>query len=176
LLIKEGHKIPNIKLSAIDGSQFDSDLLLGKKYLITFFRFATCPFCNTRLAALVNNRDKLGNDFEIIAIFESQIDHLQRHASKHFAKFPILADPARKYYREFNVEKSMLGMFKGMIFRMPTLLKGMLSGYIPREISSRMLIMPLSLLVDKKGVIQSIYQGQDEGDHMPMEQIIKFAS
>jgi hypothetical protein len=67
-------------------------------------------------------------------------------------------------------------MFKGMIFRMPTLLKGMLSGYIPREISSRMLIMPLSLLVDDKGVIQSIYQGQDEGDHMPMEQVVAFAS
>ena len=176
MLIKKGDKVPNIKLSAIDGSQFDSELLLGKKYLVTFFRFATCPFCNTRLAELVNNRDKLGDEFEIIAIFESQLDHLQKHASKHFAKFPILADPARKYYREFNVEKSVLGMFKGMIFRMPTLLKGMFSGYVPREISSRMLTMPLSLLVDDKGVIQSIYQGQDEGDHIPMQRVVEFAS
>ena len=42
--MKIGDTIPQIKLPAIDGLQFDNQSLKGKKYLITFFRFATCPY------------------------------------------------------------------------------------------------------------------------------------
>ena len=35
--------------------------------------------------------------------------------------------------------------------------------------------MPLSLLIDEKGIIQAIYHGKDEGDHMPIEQVIEFS-
>jgi len=155
-----GKKIPQISLPAVDGSQFDSTSLLGKKYLLTFFRFATCPFCNMRLAELVQIKKELGDDFEIVAIFQSEIEHLKKHSNKHFANFPILADPNKQYYEMFDVNNSLSGMFKGMIMRMPTVIKGMSRGYIPREISKRLLIMPLSLLVDEQGVIQSVYQGK----------------
>jgi peroxiredoxin len=170
-----GQAMPQIILPAIDGSQFDNYSLKGKKYLLTFFRFATCPFCNMRMAQLVQTKPELGEDFEIVAIFESEIDHLKKHANKHLAKFPILADHGRKYYELFGVKKSVIGMLKGMVFRMPTAMKAMLRGYLPHEVSSRFLIMPLSLLVDEQGVIQAIYHGKDEGDHMPLEQVKKFS-
>jgi hypothetical protein len=35
--------------------------------------------------------------------------------------------------------------------------------------------MPLSLLVDEQGIIQSVYQGKDEGDHLPLDRVITFA-
>lgn len=50
----------------------------------------------------------------------------------------------------------------------------MMHGYIPKEISSRLLIMPLSLLIDEHGIIQEIYHGKDEGDHMPLTQVDAF--
>jgi peroxiredoxin len=171
-----GQTIPQIILPAIDGSQFDNYSLKGKGYLLTFFRFATCPFCNMRMAQLVQTKPKLGDDFEIVAIFESEIDHLKKHANKHLAKFPILADYERQYYKLFGVKKSVLGMLKGMLFRMPTALKAMFLGYLPHEISSRLFIMPLSILVDKEGVIQNIYYGKDEGDHIPLEQVVEFST
>jgi peroxiredoxin Q/BCP len=62
-----------------------------------------------------------------------------------------------------------------MIMRMPTAITGMFRGYIPLEISRRLLIMPLSLLVDEQGIIQSVYQGKDEGDHLPLDRVITFA-
>ena len=170
-----GQTIPNIQLSSIHNSSFNTDELKGRRYLVTFFRFATCPFCNMRIAQLINKQPKMGENFEIVAIFESNIDHLKKHASKHTSKFPILADPERQYYKQFGVKKSFLGMLKGMIFRLPTALSGILKGYIPMEISSRFLIMPLSLLIDEKGIIQAIYHGKDEGDHMPIEQVIEFS-
>ncbi len=173
--MKINQTMPQIILPAIDDSQFDSHSLIGKNYLLTFFRFATCPFCNMRMSQLVRAKSELGEDFEIVAIFESEIEHLKKHANKHFAKFPILADYERQYYQSFGVKKSLTGGLKGMLFRLPTLMTAMFRGYLPREISSRALIMPLSLLVDKQGVIQAIYHGKDEGDHMPLEQVVEFA-
>jgi len=170
-----GQKIPQISLPAVDGSQFDTTSLLGKKYLLTFFRFATCPFCNMRMAELIQLKKEFGDNFEIVAIFQSEMEHLKKHSNKHLASFPILADPEKQYYEMFDVHNSLSGMFKGMIMRMPTVIKGMSRGYIPLEISSRLLIMPLSLLVDEQGIIQSVYQGKDEGDHLPLDRVVTFA-
>lgn len=172
--MKIGETMPQIKLPAIDGLQFDNHSLKGKKYLLTFFRFATCPFCNMRISQLIKAKSEMGENSEIVAIFESEIEHLKKHANKHLAKFPILADHKREYYQLFGVKKSVMGMFKGMLFRMPTLIKAMFQGYIPHEVSSRAFIMPLSLLVDEQGVIQAIYHGKDDGDHIPLEQVMSF--
>jgi len=175
LTMSIGDTIPQIILPTINGSQFDSRSLEGKKYLLTFFRFATCPFCNMRITELNRIKPELGENFEIVAIFESELEHLKKHANKHHAKFSILADPGRKYYEKFGVKKSVIGMFKGMIFRAPTAIKGMFRGYIPLEVSSRYFNMPLSLLIDEQSVIQTIYYGKDEGDHIPLEQVVSFA-
>ena len=87
--MQSGDLAPPIQLSAIDGNVFDSRSLAGRRYLVTLFRFASCPFCNRRMAELVRRRDELGEDFEIIAIFEADVGHLQKHASQHLAVFPV---------------------------------------------------------------------------------------
>ncbi|MDH5229925.1 MAG: redoxin domain-containing protein [Gammaproteobacteria bacterium] len=170
-----GQTLPQIILPAIDGSEFDSRSLKGKRVLVTFFRFATCPFCNLRVSQLLRAKDELGDKFQIVAIFESELEHLKKHANKHMAGFPILADYDHKYYEMFGVKKSLIGMVKGMLFRLPSLFKSVLSGNIPREISSRLLIMPLSLLVDEHGIVQEIYHGKDEGDHIPIDRVLDFS-
>ena len=129
-----------------------------------------------RIAQFKKAKTEMGEKFEIVAIFESNIKHLKRHANRHHAEFPILADYKRKYYKLFGVKRSLIGMFMGMLLRMPTLIIGLLKGYIPLEISPRVLTMPLSLLVDEQGVIQTIYHGKDEGDHIPLEQVMSFAN
>ncbi len=172
--MKISETMPQIKLPAIDGLQFDNHSLKGKKYLVTFFRFATCPFCNMRIAQLKRAKSEMGENFEIVAIFEAKIEHLKKQANRHHAGFQILADHKREYYKIFGVKKSLIGMFKGMLLRMPTLILGLLKGYIPLDISPRILTMPLSLLVDEQGIIQTIYHGKDEGDHIPMKQVMSF--
>lgn len=105
-----GQKIEEILLPAIDGSQFDNKNLRGKRYLLTFFRFATCPFCNMRLAQLVNLKMELALQLlehtEIVTVFSATLGHLQHHASKHVTQLPILADEHNKYYEKFGVKKS----------------------------------------------------------------------
>ena len=170
-----GEKIKNIVLPAIDGSTFDMDMLKGKPFMLSFLRFATCPFCNLRVNQLVKRFDEFGEDFTIIAIFDSSIDHLKKHASGHKAPFPILADQENVYYQKYGIEKSLFGMLKGMILRFPTLIKGMLKGYLPNLFKANLIIMPADFLVDREGRIQVAYYGADEGDHLPFDQIKAFS-
>lgn len=75
-----GDLVTPISLPAIDGSQFNIDLLKGWRYMLSFFRFASCPFCNLRVHQLVSRFDELGEDFTVVAVFDSPLDNLQAHA------------------------------------------------------------------------------------------------
>ena len=172
--LKAGDKLTNIKLPAIDGTIFDSDSVKGKPIMLSFFRFASCPFCNLRINELVRRFDEFGDDFTIIAIFDSPLDNLARHTAGHKAPFPILADESNKYYREYSIERSVLGVIKGMLFKMPRLLKGMFKGYVPLVIKGSLTTMPADFLIDRNGVIQTAYYGKDEGDHLPIDLVKEF--
>ncbi len=175
MTLKKGDKIIPIRLPAIDGTDFDSAALNGKRYLLSFFRFATCPFCNLRLHRLIEARDSFGPDFKIVTIFESPLGHLQKYAGRQRAPFPILADPQWEYYRKYGIRHSLGGMFKGMLMRFPTLMKGMFAGYIPLPVRGSLLTMPADFLIDENGTVQTAYYASDEGDHLALETIREFA-
>ena len=147
----------------------------GRPLMISFFRFASCPFCNLRVHDLVKRFEELGDNFCIVAVFDSPLDNLQKHAVGHRAPFPILADPENYYYRAYGIEHSAGGVIKGMVTRMPTLIRGMAKGYVPTTIQGSMTTMPADFLIDEEGVIQFAHYGRDEGDHLPFTQIKAFA-
>jgi peroxiredoxin len=173
--LTSGEKAKHIKLPAIDGSTFETESVKGKPFMLSFLRFASCPFCNLRVNELVRRFDEFGNDFTIIAVFDSPLDNLTRHAEGHKAPFPILADENNKYYREYGIEHSVLGTLKGMFLRMPTLLKGMFKGYIPTIIKGSMTTMPADFLIDRESIIQIAYYGKDEGDHLSFDSVKEFS-
>jgi len=170
-----GTSVTNIILPAIDGSIFDLHSIKGKPFMLSFFRFASCPFCNLRLAELVKRYDEFGEDFTIVAIFDSPLANLIQHAEGHHAPFVILADEKNTYYQQYGIEHSIIGVIKGMFFRLPTMLKGLAKGYIPMTIKGRITTMPADILVDRDGVIQQTYYGKDEGDHLAFEQVKTFS-
>ena len=160
-----------IQLPGLDGAVFDLASQQGKPYMLSFFRFASCPFCNLRMHELVTRFGELPDGFNIIAVFDSPLDNLQRHAGKHRAPFPVLADQDKHYYRLYGISHSVTGVMKGMLLRMPRLLYGMLvKGYLPLTIKGSMTTMPADFLIDGNGIIQLAHYGRDEGDHLPFEQ------
>jgi len=171
-----GDQIDDLSLPAIDGTQFNLDQVKGRRYMISFMRFAACPFCQLRIHQLQSRWQEIGEDFTVIAVFDSSLENLQKHAQKQTAPFPILADESGEYYQKFSIKHSVSGMLKGMMLRMPTLLYAMfLKGYLPSSIKGDMTTLPADFLVNEKGVIDTIYHGKDSGDHMPFEQIKVFS-
>lgn len=173
---KPGKKIGNIRLMAIDGSAFELDSLKGKRFMLAFFRFAACPFCNLRIHELVTRHGELGSNFTIVAVFDSSLGNLQKHATRHHAPFPILADEHNVYHREYGIEYSLLGTLKGAITRMPSVLNAIFAkGYFPTSIKGRLTTMPANFLVDETGMIHTAHYGKDEGDHLPFERVKAFS-
>lgn len=171
-----GDTMTPFSLPAIDGSLFDSDSLKGGRYLLSFFRYASCPFCNLRLHELVTRYQELDNSFTIVTVFDSSLENLQRHAQKHHAPFAILADQDNACFKLYEIEHSLPGMLKSMIVRLPALLDAMLlKGYMPWRIKGSITRMPADFLIDENGIIQTAYYGKDAGDHLAFSQIKAFA-
>jgi peroxiredoxin len=177
---KIGDKVGQIRLQALDGSMFELSSLQGRPFMLSFFRFASCPFCNLRMHHLVQRFGELnqaGERFTIVAIFDSSLENLREHAERHHSPFPLLADVRGTYYAQYGIEHSVAGVLKGMLMRMPTLLYAMFGkGYLPTKINGDMTTMPADFLIDAGGTIRMAYYGRDEGDHLPFEVIQRFAN
>ena len=171
-----GDKVVEFRLPAIDGAEFGLEQVKGKRYMLSFMRFAACPFCQLRIHQLITRWQELGDNFTVIAVFDSSLENLQKNTTKQYAPFPILADEQAIYYHKFAIKHSVSGMFKAMLFRMPTLLHAMVvKRYFPFSLNGSVTTLPADFLVDENGVIETIYYGKDSGDHMPFEQVKAFS-
>ena len=124
-----GQKLDEIKLPSINGDIFNIKKTNGKKTLLTFYRFATCPFCNLRIQEITSRLDELGKDFEIIAIFNASPEHLEKTMQKHNAPFTILADENFEYFSKYEVEKSFTKLLIGSVVGFFRLLKASAKGF-----------------------------------------------
>lgn len=175
-MLRPGSSIIPFTLPSLDGSPWQLSNLEGKPYMLAFFRFASCPFCNLRLHQLISRLDKLPKEFTIVAIFDSSVMELQRYAERHDSPFPILADEAGIIHRQYGIRHSWFGVLKGMLIRFPSLIYALFKkGYLPFSIGGRMDAMPADLLVDRQGIIREAYYGSDEGDHLSFERIQEFS-
>lgn len=170
-----GQQAPEFNLMDINGKEFKHESLKGKRYLLTFYRFAACPFCNLRLHKIISEYDTYGRDFEVVAVFDSPLKNLQRFAERHNSPFPVLADENNSIHKLYRIEHSALGVIKGIILRFFSLSKAMLRGYIPWRIKGDITGMPADFLVDENGTIQTTYYADDEGDHIPLHLVRQFS-
>ncbi|MCK5250337.1 MAG: redoxin domain-containing protein, partial [Spirochaetaceae bacterium] len=51
--ILAGAAVTDFTLPDLDGRDFRLSSLAGRRYHLAFFRFASCPFCNLRVNALI---------------------------------------------------------------------------------------------------------------------------
>jgi len=174
--LQPGTHAPDFALPAVDGTTFRTDAMRGRRYLLAFFRFASCPFCNLRVRELTLARPQLPADFGVVAVFASPIDSLRSQAKRHDLWFPVLSDEPGNSYAAYGVERSAAGVVRGMLLRAPTLMHGIARGYLPVASHGAFTVMPADLLVDERGVIAHAHYGADEGDHLPLHEIVRFAN
>lgn len=173
---KPGDSVGRWLLPNLDGTVFDSDCLRNTRFMLSFFRFAACPFCNLRIHELVERFAEFGDDFTVVAVFDSPLENLRRYADRHRAPFPILADEENVCYRAFGIEHSVGGMLKAAVLRFPSVLDGIFAkGYLPTALQGRLDTLPADFLIDAQGVIRLAYYGRDIGDHLPFAQAKAFA-
>jgi peroxiredoxin len=176
-MLQTGDIAPGFSLQDMAGTTVRLSDYRGKKVLLCFFRFATCPFCTVRFVRLAQETERYSAmGLEIVAVFESSREYIQEYLGRRPLPFPVIPDPEGVLYAAYGVKKSMSGLLFGM-FRMPTLLRALFDPQFRMgKPDSSILRIPADFLIGADGTVEESYYGSDIGDHMPFRRIDEFAA
>lgn len=169
--ISKGQNIISFQAVDILDKVQSPEKYIGEKWMLSFFRYASCPACNLRIHELLisyYNWNEKG--FSIIAVFESPKQSILQYLNKHNIPFPIIPDPDLHLYEIYGVKTSWIGYILGA----KTVLKGINKGFIPGKMEGKKNIIPADFLIDENGIIQAAYYGKHIGDHIPINVIESF--
>jgi hypothetical protein len=100
---------------------------------------------------------------------------VQRFVARRPRPFRLVADPQMAVYGPYGIGRSMLGMLRAMMGRLPRLMRGLRLGpsRLPAGDPS---LMPADFLIDERCYVRRAYYGRDLGDHLPMTEVHAFAA
>jgi peroxiredoxin Q/BCP len=164
---------PVLELSDI----YDEPIAIGKagrRTLLCFFRDPACPFCNYRIYELTHHHQALAQrGLDIVAVFNATPAEVKRFVARHPRPFRIAADPQARAYAAYGIEQSLGGKLRGILTRVPTLLKGLrIVGLAGLRTSN---LMPADFLIDEHGRIVETHYGADAGDRIAFARVESFA-
>lgn len=175
--LKIGDKIDEMSLPSIDGTTFDLGNLKGKKALISFYRYSSCPFCHLRINETIKNKKEFGENFEAVAIFDCKFDDLVKSSRKHDGKLTILCDDDRQYFDKFSVQNSILKVTFGILFRVDRMVVALSKGFSPlSSMSGAFFGVPADILINEEGIVERVLYGSHTADHIPMKEVIEFSN
>lgn len=170
-----GDSAPDFQVEDIFGNLIGLQDFLGRKLLISFYRYASCPLCNLRIQELIARSEDYSNkNFAMIAFFQSPLESIRHYVGKQDAPFPIIADPHRRVYKQYGIESSILGAVVAGFEWNPRMRAAHRAGYNYGKMEGDLLLVPADFLISEDLVIYSAFYGKDIGDHMPFETIEAF--
>lgn len=174
--LQVGDNAPNFNLPAIDGTMFDMSAMKGKRVILTFFRFSSCPFCNIRIHRLLKRWDEFSDDVVMVGVFDANIEELSKRMKRHPPPFSVVADETYEHFLKNDVKKSLFRVLLAP-FRAPlTMLEAMFRGYIPLTLSiSKLSTIPVDILIDENGKVVRAHYCKDTVDHIPIDELIAFS-
>ena len=171
-----GVAAPDIMLPSTDGSTFKMSDYLGKRVILTFFRFSSCPFCNIRIHRIVKRWNEFSDDTVMVGVFDAKIGELTKRMKKHRAPFTIVADESYEHFAKNSVSKSFGRFLMGALRSPLTFMQATLKGYFPLTLSlGKLSIIPVDILIDEQGKVVKAHYCKDTVDHIPIDELIAFS-
>jgi peroxiredoxin len=163
------------KVTDIFGSERALTDYEGKKLMLSFYRYASCPLCNLRIARLIQRYPEFHKrGLHMLTFFQSPRDSILQYVGRQDAPFPIVADPERKIYRIYRVESSWGGYARSLtnISRWHDAI--IRNKFRPGRMEGDKALIPADFLIGPDLVIKRAYYGKEIGDHMPLDEIEAF--
>ncbi|HVA54576.1 MAG TPA: redoxin domain-containing protein [Gammaproteobacteria bacterium] len=167
-------KAPDFDVIDVRGNRIRLSNYRGRRVMLSFFRDASCPFCNFRCYELTHScKEWRQRGLEIIAFFHSDDADILHYMARYPRPFIIIGDPNLEIYVKYGIERSLWAVLRGTMLHIHRMLRGMTKGPLPR-MSADQLLVPADFLIDERGLIQEVYYGRDIGDHIPITRIRTF--
>jgi hypothetical protein len=139
------------------------------KVHLQFRRFAGCPVCKLHLRTIAQRHGELVSAGILeIAVFHSSAEIMRRHEV--VLPFHVVADPERKLYAAFGVERSIRSILDprgwGAIAR------GIATFGLGREPGESALGLPADFLIATSGRVLASKYGAHADDHWSVDEIL----
>jgi hypothetical protein len=142
---------------------------------LQFRRFSACPLCNLAMVNLAARKAELDQNgiVEVVFFYSTEED---MNNDLEASPFSLIADPQRKWYKQFNVKTSLLAVLnpiawpygmKGAMLKINKILK-----CLPRGDES-MLGLPAEFLIDETGRLIDLKYGSHAYDQWTVDQVIE---
>ncbi len=145
---------------------------------LQFRRFAGCPICNLHLRSIAQRHDEItAAGIREVVFFHSPADDLRPHTAD--LPFATVADPDKRYYREFGVESSPRAVLDprawGTILRgVVTTARGRFRAPALRQPGGR-LGLPADFLIDPSGRVVAAKYGEHADDQWSVDELLSHA-
>jgi peroxiredoxin len=145
---------------------------------LQFRRFAGCPICNLHLQSIVARHDEIeAAGIQEVVFFHSPADELATYTAD--LPFATVADPDKRYYRQFGVESSPRALLDprawGAVIRgiaLTTL--GRFRAPAARQDGGR-LGLPADFLIDTNGAVIAEKRGTHAYDQWSVDELLAHA-
>ena len=147
-----------------------------KVVVLSFFRDASCPFCNVRVYEYTKKYKewkKLG--IEVIAVFTSPPDKVKKFVAKNPRPFITFGDPDLEIYNKYKVEKSFAKFLLGVVLHIPRFIKGWFVGGRFNPVNPHINLVPADFIILPNGRVIDAWYGHDISEHIPLQRIEKVA-
>jgi len=145
----------------------------GKRLLLSFYRYAACPYCNLRIHRLEQCYDDLAAEgLNVLAFFQSDSDRVDRIVGEQLPPFPLVGEPERAVYGRYGVESSTLGFLAGLV--KPTAIVALSKGFLPGKMEGDKRLLPADFLIGPDLRIADAFYAKDISQHMPLSRIRAF--
>ena len=172
--LQSGQRAPEFLQTDIGGNTIHLGDYRGRYLLLSFYRYASCPFCNLRVHELLQRLTEFEKrGLSLVAVFQSAREGILDHVGKQQPPFPILPDPGHGLYRRYGVETSLPGFLLGLTLRMGKAMQAMGKGFLPGRMEGSITLIPADFLIGPDGSILVAYYGKDISDHLPIETILQ---
>ena len=173
--LSAGQAAPDFEVTDINtGQPIKLADFRGHKLLLSFHRYAACPFCNLHVHELSESYAEFERfNLKVLALFRSGPERVLEQYGSREVPFPIGADPKLSAYRAYGIEQSLLGMLISFIH--PRGLYATLKGFFPGKVDGDVRSMPADFLITADQKLAKVYYSTNITQHLSLRQIGDFA-
>ncbi len=174
--IKAGQQLPLLSGQSFNNGVISLTDYRGAPLILSFYRYAACPFCNLRMHHFINKyqSDYVKRGIKAIAVFQSPQKSIAKYVSKHEPPFDIIADPHQEWYKVMGLSTSWLGLMTGAA-NITQALEAQSMGLMNIDPEGPANRLPADFLVGQDGIIDTVYYAKNISDHIPFEVIDRWA-
>lgn len=141
---------------------------------LQFRRFAGCPVCNFHLHSLSRRSTEIAAaGIREVVFFHSPVQEMLNYQAQ--LPFDCIADPGKKYYRQFGVETSWLAPLHPAVL-WAGLRSVLHTGKLYKKAENGVLGLPADFLIGPGGHIVALHYGTHAYDNWDADALLRLAA